>query len=278
MYEDLRGKTALITGAGLEEGIGFAAAKKLAGSGVNVILTDLGKEPESESGLKQGTIEGMKELAAGLERDFGVKTAALALDVTDSDSIADVAEQAGKEFGRVDILFNNAGIAIGVPNAAHTFDEAAWMKTMDVNLHGTFRVTRALLPLMLGKEGSIINNASKAGKSPLALNGAYAVSKAGVIMLTKVMAKELGGVGVRVNAICPGLIMTGFQKWRFDLEADLFECPPKERMDEKCKEVPLGYLGSPEQVADLVLFLASESSSYITGQAINVCGGQLMEL
>ncbi len=278
MYDDIKGKTALITGAGLEEGIGYAAAKKLAEKGASIILTDLGKEPESEAGVQQGTLENIRELAGKLEKEYGISSIGIDLDVTSGGSIEKMIARVKEKYDRVDILFNNAGVAVGVPNAAHTYDEAAWMKTMDVNLNGTFRVTRAVLPLMFGKTAAVINNASKAGKSPLALNGAYAVAKAGVIMLTKVMAKELGGVGVRVNAICPGLIMTGFQKWRFDLEAELFECPPKERMDEKCKEVPLGYLGSPEQVADLVLFLASEGSSYITGQAINVCGGQLMEL
>jgi len=278
MSRNLEGKTALITGAGLEDGIGYAAARRLAKEGAHVILTDLGREPESESGIKQGTTEGSIELANRLVKEYGIKAIAVDVDVTDNKSITAMIERVKKDFDSVDILFNNAGIAAGVPSAIHTYDEAAWMKTIDVNLHGTFRVTRAVLPLMFGKPGAIINNASKAGKSPLALNGAYAVSKAAVIMLTKVMAKELGGVGIRVNAICPGLIMTGFQKWRFDLEAKVYETTPEERQKEKCKEVPMGYLGTPDQVADLVAYLASDESSYITGQAVNVCGGQLLEL
>ncbi len=278
MYTDLEGKTALLTGAGLEDGIGFATARKLAENGVHVILTDLCRESQTEAGVKQGTMESLQDLAKKLEAAYRVKAFPLALDVTDNNSISKMVEDVKGEFERVDILFNNAGVSVGVPSPIHDYDEAAWLKTIEVSLHGTFRVTKAMLPLMFGKPVSIINNASKAGKSPLPLNGAYAVAKAGVIMLTKVMAKELGGVGVRVNALCPGLIMTGLQKWRFDLEAEIFECSPEERQQEKCKEVPLGYLGTADQVADLAVFLASESSSYITGQAINVCGGQLLEL
>ena len=278
MYSDLEGKTALITGGGLEDGIGFATARKLAENGVHIILTDLCREPETDAGVKQGTMESLQNLATKLGSTYGVKVLPLALDVTDNQSISAMVQDVKAEFERVDILFNNAGVSIGVPSPIHDYDEAAWLKTIEVSLHGTFRVTKAMLPLMFGKPVSIINNASKAGKSPLPLNGAYAVAKAGVIMLTKVMAGELGGVGVRVNALCPGLIMTGLQKWRFELEAEIFECSPEERQQEKSKEVPLGYLGTADQVADLAVYLASESSSYITGQAINVCGGQLLEL
>jgi NAD(P)-dependent dehydrogenase (short-subunit alcohol dehydrogenase family) len=278
MYSDLEGKTALITGGGLEDGIGFATARKLAENGVHIILTDLCREPETNAGVKQGTMKSLQNLATKLGSTYGVKVLPLALDVTDNQSISAMVQDVKAEFERVDILFNNAGVSIGVPSPIHDYDEASWLKTIEVSLHGTFRVTKAMLPLMFGKPVSIINNASKAGKSPLPLNGAYAVAKAGVIMLTKVMAKELGGVGVRVNALCPGLIMTGLQKWRFELEAEIFDCSPEERQQEKCKEVPLGYLGTADQVADLAVYLASESSSYITGQAINVCGGQLLEL
>ncbi|MBU0544943.1 MAG: SDR family oxidoreductase, partial [Proteobacteria bacterium] len=173
---------------------------------------------------------------------------------------------------------NNAGASFGVPNAVHTYDEDAWMKTIDVNLHGVFRVSRAILPMMFGRQASIINTASRAGKVPPIFNGAYAVAKAGVIMLTKVMAKELAGAGIRVNAICPGQIMTDLEKWRFGLEAQFFSSTIEEREKEMCKTIPLGRIGSPEEVGNLVAFLASSASSYITGQAINVTGGQLMEL
>jgi NAD(P)-dependent dehydrogenase (short-subunit alcohol dehydrogenase family) len=152
------------------------------------------------------------------------------------------------------------------------------MKTIEVNLHGVFRVSRAVIPMMLGSGGSIINTASRAGKKPPLFNGAYAVAKAGVIMLTKVMAAELAGAGIRINAICPGQIMTDLERWRFGLEAKVYGTSVEEREREMCTTIPLGRIGEPREVANLVAWLASGESSYVTGQAINITGGQLMEL
>jgi NAD(P)-dependent dehydrogenase (short-subunit alcohol dehydrogenase family) len=131
---------------------------------------------------------------------------------------------------------------------------------------------------MLGKPSTIINTASRAGKVPPLFNSAYAVAKAGVIMLTKTMAKELAGVSIRVNAICPGQIMTDLEKWRFGLEAKFFNTTIEEREKEMCKTIPLGYIGNITDTGKLIAFLASDESRYITGQAINVDGGQCMEL
>jgi NAD(P)-dependent dehydrogenase (short-subunit alcohol dehydrogenase family) len=131
---------------------------------------------------------------------------------------------------------------------------------------------------MMSSGGSIINLASRAAKVAPLFNGAYAVSKAGVMMLTKVMAKELAGSGIRVNAVCPGVIETDFTQWRFELEAEILQAPEEERRAEMLKTIPLGRLGTADEVADLVAFLASGQSAYITGQALNITGGQLMEL
>jgi len=199
------------------------------------------------------------------------------MDVTSGDSIARMVERVREDFDHVDVLCNNAGASFGVPNAVHTYDEDAWMKTIDVNLHSVFRVTRALLPLMEGRKGSVINTASRAGKVPPIFNGAYAVAKAGVIMLTKVMARELAGTGLRFNSICPGQVMTDLEKWRFGLEAQFLGTTPEEQEQEMCKTIPLGRIGTKEEVASVVAFLASEASSYMTGQAINITGGQLMD-
>ena len=274
----LQNKTALVTGAGKRSGIGFAIARKLASRGANVVIADLGRIPESSGLVKTGTEEEMAEIAAELADQYGVKTLAMNVDVTDGQSIAQLAKDIKEHFGRIEILVNNAGASFGVPNAVHTYNEDAWMKTIDVNLHGVFRVSRAMLPLMMGKEASIINIASRAGKVPPLFNGAYAVAKAGVIMLTKVMARELAGMSIRVNAVCPGQIMTDLEKWRFELEAKVFRTTAEGREKEMCKTIPLGRIGSPAEVADLVAFLASGESSYMTGQAVNVTGGQLMEL
>jgi NAD(P)-dependent dehydrogenase (short-subunit alcohol dehydrogenase family) len=200
------------------------------------------------------------------------------LDVTNLESIQAMAAFVQDACGTVDILCNNAGTVFGVPNAVHTYDDDAWMRTVDVNLNGVFRVSKAIVPLMMEKGGSIINSASQAAKKPPLFNGAYAAAKAGVLMLTKVMAIELAGSKIRVNAVCPGVIMTDFTKWRFDLEAQFLNSTPEERMQIKANEIPLGRLGTVEEVANLVAFLASEASSYMTGQALNITGGQTMEL
>jgi NAD(P)-dependent dehydrogenase (short-subunit alcohol dehydrogenase family) len=181
-------------------------------------------------------------------------------------------------FGGVQILCNNAGTVFGVPNAVHSYDENAWLKTLDVNLNGVFRMSKAIVPLMMKTGGSIINMASRAAKVPPLFNGAYAVAKAGVVMLTKVMARELAGSGIRVNAVCPGVITTDFTAWRFELEAQVMASTVEAREAEMVQTIPAGRLGSPQEVANLVGFLASNQSSYTTGQAINVTGGQLMEL
>ena len=220
----------------------------------------------------------MTDIAKSLKDEFAVSATSVNLDVTDKESILNMVSSVKEHFNHIDILCNNAGASFGVPNAVHTYDEDAWMKTIDVNLHSVFRVTRAVLPMMFGRQASIINTASRAAKVPPIFNGAYAVAKAGVIMLTKVMAKELAGAGIRINAICPGQIMTDLEKWRFGLEAQFFSSTIEEREKEMCKTIPLGRIGSPEEVGNLVAFLASSASSYITGQAFNITGGQLMEL
>ena len=278
MKKALSGKTALVTGSGKRTGIGFGIAEKLCACGANIILADLGKNTADPGGVSTGTRQEMDELAADLENRFGVAAMAVDVDVTDPASIALMTDRVGQRFDSLEVLCNNAGATFGVPNLFHTYDEQAWMRTIDVNLHGVFRITRAVMPMMMGRLGSIINTASRAGKVPPVFNGAYAVAKAGVIMLTKVMARELAPAGIRVNAICPGQIQTDMEQWRFGLEAEALGETVEERKQKMCETIPLGRIGSTEEVANLVAFLASEESSYLTGQAINITGGQLMEL
>ncbi len=276
MYEDLKGKVALITGSGKKTGIGFAISEKLASCGSHVIVADLGQGPETAGGIRMGMGKEMEEIAGDLATKYKVQTLAVNLDVTRKDSVAEMVHAVGGRFDRVDILVNNAGASFGAPSPAHAYDEEAWMKTIDVNLHGTFRVSKAVLPLMTRKPAAIVNIASRAGKTPPLANGAYAVAKAGVIMLTKVMALELARQGVRLNAICPGIIMTDLQVFRFQMEGKFLKQSPAEREKAWASEIPLGSIGTPSQVADLAAYLASAESGYITGQAINVDGGLLM--
>jgi NAD(P)-dependent dehydrogenase (short-subunit alcohol dehydrogenase family) len=278
MYPDLKGKKALVTGAGKRAGIGYAVARALARSGADVVLADLVKITGDPDPLAGGGTTDMQALAAELSAAFGIKALFVELNVADVASVERMAAEVKAAFGRVDVLCNNAGTVLGVPNAVHTYPEADWLKTIDVNLHGVFRVSKALVPLMLGKPGAIINMASRAAKVPPIFNGAYAVSKAAVVMLTKVMAKELAGAGIRVNAVCPGVITTDFTRWRFELEARVLGSTESEREAEMLKTIPLGRLGSAVEVAGLVAFLASNESAYMTGQALNVTGGQLMEV
>jgi NAD(P)-dependent dehydrogenase (short-subunit alcohol dehydrogenase family) len=278
MYKDLNGKTALVTGSGKKTGIGYAIARKLAACKADVIIADLGNTGTADNDVKTGALAAMKGLARELADEFQIQTLWSELDVTSNPSIDEMVDKIRSKFSSLDILCNNAGAIFGVPNAIHTYDEKAWLETIDVNLHGVFRVSKAILPLMMVKGGSIINIASRAAKVPPLFNGAYAVAKAGVVMLTKVMAKELAGNGVRVNAICPGVINTDLTQWRFELEAKILNSSIEAREAEMLKTIPMGRLGETEEVANLTAFLASSESSYITGQAINVTGGQLMEL
>jgi len=278
MSEDFKDRVALVTGAGKPGGIGFAIAMQLARRGADVVVADLGSEGDGTGFVKSGTIEEMAAAAEKVAQTGSGDSLAVPLDVTRNESIIEMIETVRQRFGRIDILCNNAGSTFGVPNAVHTYEEAAWMKTIDVNLHGVFRVTRAVLPLMLPQGGSIVNTASRAAKTPPLFNGAYAVAKAGVVMLTKVMAKELAANRIRVNAICPGVIDTGLTRRRFELEAEIFNTSAADREAVMCQSIPLGRIGSADEVAELAVFLASDAASYITGQAINVTGGQLMEL
>lgn len=278
MYPDLKGKTALVTGAGKKSGIGYAVAQKLADSGANVIIADLVTKNDDNQPLVSGNREEMMALTQELSRRFDVKTAFVAVDVSSNSSVKQMADVVSSQFEAVQVLCNNAGTVLGVPSTLHTYDDDAWLKTLDVNLNGVFRVSKAVIPLMLNTGGSVINIASRAAKVPPLFNGAYAVAKAGVVMLTKVMARELAGNGIRVNAVCPGVIATDFTRWRFDLEAQILDSTSQDRESEMVQTIPMGRLGSSDEVANLVAFLASNQSSYSTGQAINVTGGQLMEL
>ena len=278
MYEDLKGKTALVTGSGKKSGIGYAIAQKLAESGADIIIADLLTVGDGDQMQVSDYSEEMETLAEGLARQFAIQALFVAVDVTANSSIEQMVGLIQSRFKNVQILCNNAGAVFGVPSAIHTYDDNAWFKTLDVNLNGVFRVSKAVIPLMMDTGGSVINIASGAAKVPPLFNGAYAVAKAGVVMLTKVMARELAGSNIRVNAVCPGVIATDFTRWRFDLEARILNSTKEDREAEMVQAIPLGRLGSSVEVANLVAFLASGQSSYMTGQAINVTGGQLMEL
>ncbi|MFO7963289.1 MAG: SDR family NAD(P)-dependent oxidoreductase [Desulfobacterales bacterium] len=278
MHSEFKGKTVMITGAGKHTGIGFGTANKMASYGANVVVTDLKSPPIKDAPIAYGSLDELKMIADELNARYGVKTLALEMDVTRSDSVNAAMEAVKETFGSLDFLCNNAGTAIGAPQNTHEYDESAWVNTVDVNLHGVFRVSKAAVPLMTNPPCAIVNIASRAGKTPAKLNGAYSVSKAGAIMITKVMALELAEKQIRVNAVCPGLIMTDLQVGNIALKAVVFGTSAEEAEEQLKRTVPLNRIGSIDEVADLSAFLLSSRSAYITGQAINIGGGILMEV
>lgn len=273
---ELEGMAAVITGAGSREGIGFAVARALALDGASVALADLCQDLDTPGYYRLPTLEDLNAAASEL-RALGAKALAVQVDVTSRESVGKMVFSVVKELGGIHILINNAGGAPG-PGPLHLMEESAWRKTLEINLHGTFLVSRAVVAQMLsqGRGGAIVNMASKAGKVPRAFAGAYCVAKAAVIMLTRVQALELAPQRIRVNAVCPAQIETPLERWSWDLEAKLLGKKLEELRGEKQAQIPLGRLGSPEDVAELVRFLVSPKSSYMTGQAINLTGGQLM--
>lgn len=245
----LEGKVAVITGAA--RGIGKAIAMKYAQQGANVAFTDLNADDNFKNTEK--------ELNA-----LGVKAKGYASNAADFKQSQEVIDQIVKDFGTVDILINNAGITRDGLLMRMTEDQ--WDLVININLKSAFNLTKAVLPTMMKqKSGSIINMSSVVGISGNAGQANYSASKAGMIGLAKSTAKELGSRGIRANAIAPGFIIT-------EMTGVL---PEDVRKDWESK-IPLKRGGTPEDVANVCVFLGSELSSYVTGQVIPVCGGMNM--
>lgn len=245
----LEGKTALVTGAA--RGIGKAIALKFAAEGANVAFTDLVIDENGQATEKE--IEAL-----------GVKAKGYASNAANFEDAHKTVDEVNREFGRIDILVNNAGITRD--GLMMRMNEQQWDLVINVNLKSAFNLIHAITPVMMRqKGGSIINMASVVGISGNAGQANYSASKAGMIGLAKSVAKELGSRGIRANAIAPGFIIT-------DMTAALSE----EVRQEWAKQIPLRRGGTPEDVANVAVFLASDLSAYVTGQVIPVCGGMNM--
>jgi 3-oxoacyl-[acyl-carrier protein] reductase len=245
----LEGKTAVITGAA--RGIGKAIALKYAQQGANIAFTDLNIDDNAKA------LEA--ELAA-----LGVKAKGYASNAADFEQTHTVVDEIMKDFGRIDVLVNNAGIT--KDGLMMRMSESQWDAVITVNLKSAFNFIHACTPIMMKqKGGSIINMSSVVGVSGNAGQTNYSASKAGMIGLAKSIAKELGSRGVRANAIAPGFIIT-------EMTNQLSETVRKEWE----QQIPLRRGGTPEDVANVATFLASDLSSYVTGQVIPVCGGMNM--
>ncbi|HCR17551.1 MAG TPA: hypothetical protein DIU35_08710 [Candidatus Latescibacteria bacterium] len=245
----LDNRTAVITGAG--RGMGQSIACALAELGVQVVVNDLDEE------AAQGTVQ---QIRASRHR-----AAAFQTDVTDALGVQAMVDWTADTFGGVHILVNNAGVLY--PTSVAKTDEEEWDRVIAVNLKGTFLCSKAVLSHMQDAGwGRIINISSTAGKSVSTVGGAhYTASKAGVLGFTRHLAREVASDGITVNAVCPGLIDTEMVRTAID----------KERTRAYAESFPIQRLGKPEEVAELVAFLASEQAGYITGASLDINGGDL---
>lgn len=241
----LSGEVALVTGG--SRGIGKAIAIALAKANAAVVVNSIDE---------QEALDVAKELNALGKKAIGIKA-----DVANYAEVESLVKQVQNSFGNITILINNAGIT--KDGLLMRMKEEDWDKVLDINLKGTFNCTKACIKDMVKqKKGNIVNISSVVGISGNAGQTNYAASKAGVIGFTKSLAKEVGNRGIRVNAVAPGFIDT-------DMTSKL----PKELITKIKEQIPLGSLGTPEDVADLVMFLVSPAAKYITGEVIKVDGG-----
>lgn len=240
-------KSVFITGG--SRGIGRAAALTFAKAGYNVAFT-YNNHPDLAHQLCE-QIEAETQLAA----------LALKCDVSDCNQVQSAVEAAIKKFDKIDVLINNAGIAQQKPFCDISQDD--WRNMIDVNLTGTFNCCKAVMPYMLShKSGCIINVSSIWGIAGASCEVHYSAAKAGIIGLTKALAKEMGPSGIRVNCVAPGVVDT-------DMNSNL----DSETIDSLKDETPLGIIGTPQNIADVMLFLAKGDSAFITGQVISPNGG-----
>lgn len=268
MY-DLKGKVAIVTGAGGAAGIGRALALRLAREGAAVAVSDLClKRDESDANFK-----GIAALAAEIEA-MGAGAAAIPADISSEADAQALVDGTVERLGGLDIVCNNAGAVFAI-NLSYMIGAAEWRKMIDVNLTGTFLVSRAAAKYMVKSKrgGSIINTASWRGAYPARFMSAYCVAKAGIIALTENMALELAPNGVRVNCISPGKVDTDMERKGWKLKADAFGKELDEIRKEEEGKIPLGRIASTGDIAGLVAFLASDESSYMTGQNFYITGG-----
>jgi len=245
----LKGKTAVITGA--SRGIGRAIALKLAKHGANVVVN------------YRNSVEAVAQVVKEIEA-LGVKVLAIQADISIYSDVENMIKKCVEEFGSIDILVNNAGIT--KDGLLMRMKEEDFDSVIDINLKGAFNCTRHVAAIMLKqRSGRIINISSVTGITGNAGQVNYSAAKAGIIGMTKSVAREFGSRGVTCNAVAPGYIQT-----------DMTEALPAKVKDAMMGTIPLKRLGSPEDVANVVAFLATDEAAYITGQVINVDGGMVM--
>lgn len=245
----LTGKTAIVTGG--SRGIGRAVSLLLAREGANVAIVYAGNTAAAEETKQQA-------------ESLGAAAAVFQCDVADEQAVADMVKAVKTQFGSVDILVNNAGITRD--GLLMRMKEADWQAVLDTNLTGVYHCTKAVSKLMMKqRQGAVINLSSVVGETGNAGQANYAAAKAGIIGFTKAVAKELASRNIRVNAVAPGYVET-------DMTAGL----PDSAKEDMLRSIPLGRPATADDVAQAVLFLASDQAKYITGQVLNVDGGMVM--
>lgn len=254
----LAGKSAIVTGAA--SGIGRAAALRFAAEGADVLCADTAADRNEET--------------ASLARAAGGTALAQQTDVSNAGSVRAMASRAAAEFGKIDVLYANAGV-IGV-GSAHDCDEAEWHRILGINLTGVFLCGKYVLPHMIqAGSGAIVNQASIGGMRGVARLAAYCASKAGVIGLTKQMAVDYGPHGIRVNAIAPGTIQTPMIRGLWAQGAGMVQGSTEEELAASAAQIyPLRRTGTEEEVAAVALFLASDESGWMTGSVMTIDGGK----
>lgn len=273
---DLKGKTAVVTGSGRAKGLGFAIAKRLAQGGANIVLSDLGTPKEHMPEGKIGTTAEMEALAKEI-RAIGVEVIFHPCDVRSESEVEALFAAAKDAFGSVDICVNNAGVGYMMkPMTEVTADE--WKLVLEVNLMGAFLCSKYAARDMIARKsgGRIVNIASQAAKSGFPHLPAYVASKHGLVGLTRSNAVELGGLGITVNAVCPNHVTTGLGAEQNEYFARYKGVTVEQYLKDMKGRIPLGRPGLPEDTANAVAFLCSDEAQYITGEALNVSGGEEM--
>ncbi|MQF90160.1 MAG: SDR family oxidoreductase [SAR202 cluster bacterium] len=279
---ELDGKVVLITGAGGMRGVGRATVMKLAGLGANIALSDVHREtsdlPPAEVRNEWGGIDTVSQEVQALGR----RAVPIYCDLSDPPQIEDMVDQTMAQFGRIDILVNNARAIIGKDKVPVTeLEKEVWDHFLAINTTAVFLTTKAVAPHMIdsGRGGRIINIASNAGKQASANGAAYSASKFAVLGLTQATAMDLAPYNITVNAVCPGPINTDrMSYWERD-QAEKRGITQEEFrgqiVENSAQNTPLGRIAEAQDVANMVAFLSGEDASFITGQSYNVNGGQL---
>lgn len=275
VYQELAGKVAVITGAGRANGLGEAMAKRLASEGVRVVITDVGQAqgehmPESAIGTASEMQTIVDEIIA-----VGGEASCVNCNVLNENEVQATAKYAVDAFGKLDIWINNAGIGyLMKPILELPVDE--WDTVLGVNLRGVFLGTKHAAKVMVeqGHGGKIINIGSQASKSGFAHASAYTTSKHGIVGLTRVAAMELGEHKINVNTICPNHVTTGLGAWQNSHFSEVTGKGNDKYMQDMRDRIPMGRPGLQDDIAKACAFLCSDQASYITGECMNVSGGE----